>query len=124
MFSTGNGERLTVGKWTAPIRISHYDYEVEYARELGDGARDAECDYKTRTLRFTERPGSAEYVEIMFHEILHAIWDVQGLESKERCERVVRQMAIGLTLLLRDNPTLGLWLVAELCEGEIEEAKE
>jgi hypothetical protein len=44
--------------------------------------------------------------EILIHEIMHAIADMQNLQLKDDEERIVRSMAIGLAQVIRDNQKL------------------
>jgi len=52
--------------------------------------------------------------ETVIHEMMHAIYSVFGVHEKDRQERVVSQMSIGMASVIRDNPKLIEWLRKKL----------
>jgi Zn-dependent peptidase ImmA (M78 family) len=45
-------------------------------------------------------------VNILIHELLHALYERYGLEDGEKEEAVVESLANGLSALFKDNPKL------------------
>lgn len=62
-----------------------------------------------REIKYIPR-GWTETAELLIHEILHGIWDAQGLPAKVKEEDAVRQLAIGLVQVFRDNTELAKWI--------------
>ena len=52
--------------------------------------------------------------ETLLHELLHAIYEVMGVRSKDGEERIISQMSLGMASVIRDNPTLIDWLKEKL----------
>ena len=52
--------------------------------------------------------------ETLLHEIMHAIYFVFGVKEKDRQERVVSQMSVGMASAIADNPKLIAWLKEKL----------
>lgn len=75
-----------------------------------------QCDLNALTIWIDPDRPEARIRETLVHELLHALWDVAGLPSRdtERVgqEETVDALASGLTLLLRDNPALVKYLTA------------
>jgi hypothetical protein len=49
-------------------------------------------------------------VEVLLHEISHAIYDKSKLEDTDLEERIVATFSIGWTQIYRDNPWLTAWI--------------
>ena len=52
--------------------------------------------------------------EAFLHELLHGIYCVLGVKSKDQEERIISQMSIGMASVFRDNPQLIDWLKEKL----------
>lgn len=52
--------------------------------------------------------------ETFLHELLHAIWAVFGLKTKDPEERVINQMSVGMATVISANAGLFTWLEKRL----------
>ena len=57
-----------------------------------------------------EMPFAAKAVEVVLHELLHAIFHCADLNDKDEEERTVAAFATWMTMVLMDNPALVSWL--------------
>lgn len=53
-------------------------------------------------------------VEVVMHELTHAIWHLYGINPRWGEERTVTEIGRGWAHLLRDNPELLLWLISHI----------
>jgi hypothetical protein len=60
-----------------------------------------------------------QVIDTFIHEVLHAVWDVYGLQRKDTEERSVSITATAITQIIRDNPDWVSWAL-ELLYGEDE----
>ena len=93
------------------LRVGPYDIKIVTLPE--DIARDNYGCFTSRALEIglcDKFPSTVFAGETLLHELLHAAWYVQGIKAKDGEERVVGNLAISLTQILRDNPTLLDWL--------------
>ena len=44
--------------------------------------------------------------EVLIHELVHALWDQQGISAKPTEEEVATKLGVGFATLIRDNPEL------------------
>lgn len=56
-------------------------------------------------------------IDTFLHEVLHALWWLQGIQDGDDEERTVRSMATGMVMLFRDNPWLPEWVTATMERG-------
>lgn len=79
-----------------------------------------ECNHEKLTITIASKLHPAHEHEILIHEILHAIWDIQQINQPEPVaatlpdfeEGVVRSLAVGLSTVFMNNPTLVEYLAA------------
>jgi hypothetical protein len=63
------------------------------------------------TIGISSRMQGSRIVETLLHELLHAIYDLNRLEAKENSrEDFVSRGAVGLAMIMRDNPGLFEWM--------------
>lgn len=89
------------------VRIGPFDFSIIPMDET-----DARANYGSFSAEHHEirlRPTFAnrrQWAETLLHEIHHGIWEVQGINSKDGEERIVRATAIGWSCVFRDNQAL------------------
>jgi len=101
------------------IKIGHLTFNIiimkeEAANEL---ALNGDCNYDKGRIRLCPTLRGTRLIEVLIHEILHAIYKQRSLEEGDNEERIVMCISIGITAILKDNPKLGEWINAMLCEG-------
>lgn len=93
-------------KTTRPekLRILGRDFKIAYetnASLLGE----CEADRQQITIRDGQVP--IEEADTLVHESFHAIWYLMDIgQTSDMEEHVVRKLATGFTLLLKENPEL------------------
>lgn len=55
-------------------------------------------------------PCSGKAIEVVLHEVLHAIFHCSDLKDSDEEERTISTFATWLTMVLVDNPLLVKWL--------------
>lgn len=98
------------------IRIGPFDYTLgtlpkdKAARQLG------ECTPADLTILLAKSFASpVQHAETLLHEILHAVFATMALDAKKDGEeRIVECMAVGLAMVMRDNPALFKWITGKL----------
>ena len=71
----------------------------------------------SKQLDLADDLNAEEGVYTILHEVLHGIWYHRGMPSRPREERVVTELAWGLTAVFRDNPGLLAHLEGLLTES-------
>jgi hypothetical protein len=85
------------------LKIGQARYEVEY-KELP--TLYGQIHFDSRRIELADDLADEETVYGMLHEVLHGIWEHRGIPARPREERVVTELAWGLTAVFRDNPGL------------------
>jgi hypothetical protein len=95
------------------MRVGAYDFRLipvrgNVASSSGDrGAMSSQC----QEIRFKEDlPTRYEAVEVVLHELMHALWWVSDLEDKPEEEHAVAMFGMNLMGVFRDNPWLIHWI--------------
>ena len=57
-----------------------------------------------------DMPSRVEAVNIVLHELGHAIWNIYSLPRRPKEERVVSVMGVAWAQVFRDNPKLLAWV--------------
>lgn len=95
------------------IRVGPFVFKIELwtnNQALG-AARWGEFSSIEQTLRFQRDYATAhQVVDIVLHELGHAIWWACAIEDKDDQERTVGMLATGWHGVYRDNPWLLDWL--------------
>jgi hypothetical protein len=99
------------------IRIGVYDVNVIIAPVDRDDKEiwGAYEDIQHRITLAAEIPTKLRAVNTLVHEINHAVFKAQCLREGDDEERICDGMANGWTQILRDNPTLLVWL-CNMCQ--------
>ncbi len=99
------------------LKIGPYDYTIETIDNLNDkvGQLFGQHDPETNTIRINGSITNEQIkAETLWHEILHAIWNVFHIGSyrigEDAEEFVVANLATGTMMVLRDNPELRKYL--------------
>lgn len=96
------------------LRIGAVDFDVELRSMLHAAAhmRRGEFSAEEQTIWVQEQFASSHCAaQTVVHEVLHALFYVQGIEQGDSEERIVGALARGLVQVFRDNPGLVPWLV-------------
>lgn len=98
------------------VRVGPFDYRVQSwpSREASAADRFGECDRFNNVIRVRDDISRQRSAETMIHEILHAVWDTQGLGDNETEERIVTCFGLGLSQVIRDNPDFVAWVQQNL----------
>jgi hypothetical protein len=103
------------------VRIGPFDvaFEIKEGNVSGDDEEKIVGDFSQLELvirvkdKFRTAP---QHVEVVIHELLHAMWMVWNLKDGDPEERVVSAFAVALTQCFRDNPRLVAWIDERLGE--------
>ena len=103
------------------VRIGPFDVAFEIKRgDVGEDGEDKIVGYFNQLemlVRIKDKFRTPpQHVEVVIHELLHAMWMVWGLQDGDAEERVVGAFAVALTQCLRDNPQLVAWIDERLGE--------
>ena len=79
------------------------------------------CETEFFTIKIADEQTDTNAKNTFIHEMLHAIYNSQGLPDLAEEETVVTALANGLMAAFQDNPDLQVWFVNHLC-GDIEHA--
>lgn len=77
------------------------------------------CESETFQIKISQGQNDLHAKNTFIHELLHAIYFVQGLSDDVDEEIAVTALANGLQAALQDNPGLQVWWVNHLC-GDVE----
>lgn len=94
------------------LRIGHLTYRViplpPPERKICSGY----CDTARQLIAIDFSRPVDRQLEILLHEIGHALWDAYGLPPREYEERAVATLAVGWAQLYQVNPALLRWISA------------
>lgn len=99
-------EYLTIGG--TRYRVEYKDLPTLYGQ----------IRFDSRCIELADDLADEETVYGMLHEVLHGIWEHRGIPVRPREERVVTELAWGLTAVFRDNPDLLAHLDGLLTESQ------
>lgn len=94
------------------IRVGYRDYQVEAwpPREASANERYAECDRINQVIRVRDDLPPQFMAECLWHEVIHAAYDIGCLDSTDGEERIVSVLGNQLSQVIRDNPDLIAYL--------------
>ena len=95
------------------LRISGCDWSVKTARLDGLYGQSSDAS-KTITLDLDNCAGMFNTADTLLHEVMHSVLRQQGRVYADEEEVYVRALATGLAGVLRDNPSLRLYLTKAL----------
>lgn len=96
------------------LRVMGRDYTVVFEKEATFKSSAAGlCDNQKMIITILDDQHTAEEIDTVIHELLHAIWHHMSMgEHPPEEEVLVRKMAGGLTQVLLDNKQFGLYINA------------
>jgi hypothetical protein len=97
------------------VRVGPFDvaFEITNGNVSGDEEEKIVGDFNQLEMlvrvkdKFRTAP---QHVEVVIHELLHAMWLVWNLKDGDPEERIVGSYAVALTQCFRDNPRLLAWI--------------
>jgi len=99
------------------IKVGYRDFLVEWMPDevVNDKQRLGITYLNSGIIQINPKQDVREQVNTLFHEVMHAVWWVYGLDEGElKEERVILTLANGLCGVFRDNPELAAWMQAIL----------
>jgi hypothetical protein len=94
------------------LRVGHLTYRVIPLPQKERDECSGYCDSEQQVIAIDFARPVDRQLEILLHEISHAIWDVLGLAARESEERAVAVLAAGWTQVYQSNPELLRWISA------------
>ena len=96
------------------LTIGHLDYEVRPMTEDDEshGVNNGETDLETQEILIDCSTSAARQMEVLLHEIVHALWNAYDMPARAGEERVCGFLGNGLTAVMRANPHLLPVLIA------------
>lgn len=96
------------------LRVMGRDYKIVFEKEATFKSSAAGlCDNQKMIITILDDQHTAEEIDTVIHELLHAIWHHMSMgEHPPEEEVLVRKMAGGLTQVLLDNKQFGIYINA------------
>jgi len=96
----------------ASIRVGYLDFAVEIwvTQHANAAGRYGECDKANAIIRVDTSYGPVKAASTLLHEVIHACFDVAGIEDTDSEERTVTHLSNQLAQVWRDNPDLVAYL--------------
>lgn len=91
------------------IRIAGHDVVVELVEHGESFERNQHGRWSSALMKMTIDAGlspPSRVVDVLLHEILHAIWWAYVIHDRDKEERIAAMLSTALTQVLRDNPQL------------------
>lgn len=90
------------------IKIGPHNYNIVVIKEaMADAIGiNGDTNLNMHRIRICESLKGSVLLEVLLHEILHAIYKQYSLEQKDKEERIVMSFGLGLTQVFVDNPDL------------------
>jgi molecular chaperone GrpE (heat shock protein) len=88
-------DKIKIGCYT--YDVSEVDVVEKYTNTVG------QIDYNAKTIEIDKEVNGTYKLEILFHEVLHAIDNFMGIGLEEN---EIEKLGKGLTMVLKDNPAL------------------
>lgn len=94
------------------IQVLQHKFELQFADETFFNSANAYgyCDKSGLVIRVYKKMKPSLLVEVVLHEILHAIHFSIGADKEMEEEQFAQHFAGPLTMVIRDNPELIEWL--------------
>lgn len=89
------------------LKILGREYKVSYRPDFH---LSGECNRENNSITVLDGQPGIEEADTIVHEVLHAVWWLMDIGLSNQEEHVVRKLATGLTLVLKDNPQLLAYL--------------
>lgn len=89
------------------IKIGYKTCAIDLVQSVDDEGSYGHWCSNTSTIKIKEDQSPIEIGNTLIHEILHALFYIQGLNFPDKTEeRIVLTLANGLTTVIKDNPGL------------------
>jgi hypothetical protein len=100
-------------KYPKKIKLGPYTYEVKTFPEVTEETDHGACVYSQQVIFLSKNQHAERAGDTLLHEVLHAIWDLAGLDVVPDLheEVVVRSFATWLSAVLKDNPSLASFIL-------------
>ena len=85
------------------VHLMGREFSVTYDLDNGNFGS---CNVMDGEIEVREGLGLMEEQDTLLHEVMHGIWHVMDIQLPKYEEHVVRKMATGLALVLKQNPEL------------------
>lgn len=89
------------------LRILGRNYSVVYNPHFTNYG---ECTVDEQSIVIRDGQAHVEEADTLLHEAMHAVWALMDIGYSDVEEHVIRKLATGLTLVLKDNPQLLTYL--------------
>jgi hypothetical protein len=94
------------------IKIGPLEFAIKMRDDVSNSFYGLEC-FSEQNI-FIRSGLSSDYEKvILLHEILHVIFDVNGIADTEENHKIIYDVSNYLGMLLKDNPDLCTYLVGE-----------
>jgi len=100
------------------IRIGCFDYDVRFVDDLRDlqnnrlWGNHVPAEQKINIDKSI--PSEQRVVAVLWHEILHALFDHFDIQENAKEEYLVDTLSQGITMVLKDNPTFRKYVLESL----------
>ena len=100
------------------IRIGCFDYDVRFVDDLRDlqnnrlWGNHVPAEQKINIDKSI--PSEQRVVVVLWHEILHALFDHFDIQENAKEEYLVDTLSQGITMVLKDNPTFRKYVLESL----------
>lgn len=85
------------------VHLLGRDYAITYDLDNGNYGS---CNVMDGEIEVREGLGLMEEQDTLLHEVMHAVWATMDVQLSKWEEHVIRKMATGLALVLKQNPEL------------------
>ena len=93
------------------IKVGNIHVRVEFQEDVSDDTAWGNYSATHFRIRLQDNiPCTGKAIEVVLHEILHAIFHCSDMKDADDEERTVATFATWLTMVLVDNPQLMRWL--------------
>lgn len=87
------------------VRIGPHRYKLEIVSKVGEDDNWGQYYSDEQKIELSDKLSGSKWAEILVHEMVHGIVDNWGIDLPDE-EKFVSVFSIGLTQVLKDNPTL------------------
>lgn len=101
------------------LKIGYKNFTLSFVNNVDKDGSCGECDYDKGKIKIKKGLCPNDKSNTVLHEILHAIFHVQGLNlGYKKDERIVLSMTNGLILFMQENPKFFLKIFREAMKEE------
>ena len=93
------------------IKVGNVHIRVEICEDVSDDTAWGNYSASLFRIRFQDNiPSTGKAIEVVLHEVLHAIFHCADLKDTDDEERTVATFSTWMAMVLMDNPLLVKWL--------------